>query len=142
MTSRLTKSLASAAIATLLTTAAHAQGTNAFDGNWVVITVCEKAFDGAAAYKLRFLATVKNGVFHGENGVQGDAGYLTLDGTIAPDGNAMLRGQGLTADPLYNVGHAAPMMPFIYHVKSQFTASQGTGTRVELRPCENTYTKQ
>jgi hypothetical protein len=142
MASRLTKLLAGAALVTLSITAAHAQGASAFDGNWVVVTVCEKAFDGAAAYKLRFLATVKNGVFHGENGVQGEAGFLTLDGTIAPDGNAVLRAQGLTADPVYNVGRVAPAMPFTYHVKSQFTARQGTGTRLELRPCENAYTKQ
>jgi hypothetical protein len=142
MVSRLTRLLAGAALATSLATAARAQASNAFDGNWIVTTVCPKAFDGSSAYTLRFAAVVKNGVFHGENGVKGEAGYLSLDGTIAPDGSAVLRGQGLTADTAYNVLHAAPLTPFTYHVKSQFSASQGTGIRQELRPCENTYTRQ
>ena len=40
------------------------------------------------------LAQVRNGIPHAEIGIQGQAGYLALDGAIQPDGNATLTGQG------------------------------------------------
>jgi hypothetical protein len=119
-----------------------AKAEGGFDGSWMTIIACPVSFDGAAAYTLRFAATVKGGTFHGEYGVRGKAGYLTLDGKIMPDGTATLLGQGLTGNPTYVIGHPGKTMPFSYHVQSHFGDREGRGTRVELRPCESAFTKQ
>lgn len=119
-----------------------AQGRTSFDGTWLVLFTCTTAPDGASGYTLRYLATVQDGVLHGENGVRGQAASIALDGTIQPDGSAMLLATGLAGDPTYNVGHARPLSPVSYHVQARFQRTSGTGKRVELRDCEAVFTRQ
>ena len=131
-----------AALAIGLCGPAAAQDRRAFDGTWLVLFTCTAAHDGAAGYTLRYLASVQNGVLHGENGVRGREGSLALDGTIMPDGHAILQATGLTADPTYSVGHVRALSPVNYHIQARFQATRGTGTRMELRPCEAVFTRQ
>ncbi len=96
----LQRSMSALILAATLASTAHAQDRNhPFDGTWLVILRCDAARDGAAGYTFNFLAAVKDGVLHGEYGVRGQASSLSLDGTIQPDGTALLFAHGLTGDP-------------------------------------------
>ena len=133
---------AASALAIVTSSAAHAQDKRAFDGTWLVLFSCIAAPDGAAGYTLKYLASVQDGLLHGENGVRGREGSLSLDGPIMPDGSAVLLATGLTADSRYNVGRAPPMSAVNYHIQARFQATRGTGKRMELRSCEAVFTKQ
>ena len=122
-----------------LATAAQAQAATPFDGSWQTVISCIGAQDGAAGYTLRFTSSVKDGLFHGEHGVHGTAGSLSVDGQIMADGSALLLATGLTNDPAYNFGHVGPMRPVLYHIQSHFEASHGSGTRLELRHCDAVF---
>jgi hypothetical protein len=113
-----------------------------FDGTWNVIVHCEPAPDRTLAYTYRFVATVKEGVLHGEHGVKETAGWLTLDGPIKPDGSATLEARGLTGDPNYAIGHVRQLTGYGYHVAAHFEGSQGSGERVEDRACTVGFQKR
>ncbi len=119
-----------------------AQGGRQFDGTWQVLFTCPATADGVRGYNLRYVASVQNGTLHGEKGVQGQEGYLALDGIIQPDGNAMLLATGLTADSAYSLGHVRPLSRVRYTIDARFQGTRGTGKRVEQRPCEAVFTKQ
>ncbi len=134
--------IAAAAVMLALPARLDAQPRSPFDGTWLVVLTCTAAHDGASGYTFRFPATVQNGTLHGENGVRGQAGSMSLDGSIAADGQAMLVAQGLTNNPVYSVGRVPPAMPYTYHLQSTFQPTRGTGKRIELRPCEAVFSRQ
>jgi hypothetical protein len=115
--------------------------TTAFDGTWLVIVSCSAASDGALGYTYRFPASVSDGVLHGEHKAKGLPGWLTIDGAIKPDGSAILLAQGLTGRPSYSVDRVQSLTPYAYHVTAHFGPTQGTGTRIELRPCDLQFSK-
>lgn len=119
-----------------------ASRTGAFDGTWLVLYSCTVARDGAAGFSLNFLASVRDGVLHGERGVRGQARSLALDGQIQPDGSAMLAGQGVTGNAEYSVGRIAAGTPYRFYLQSRFEGTHGMGKRLEVRPCEAVFTKQ
>jgi hypothetical protein len=125
----------------LLCSAAHAQPAP-FDGFWDVIFSCGPARDGASGYTRRFPATVQGGVLHGEVGVRGQPSYLALDGSIPPNGQAILLGQGLTGDPDYTIGRVMTASPYSFHLQVAFTGSRGTGRRLETRACDAVLTRR
>ena len=112
-----------------------------FDGQWSVSLVCQTTTDGAAGYITNFMADVRNGTLHGEHGVPKVSGWLGLDGKIQPDGTALLLASGLTGPSNFNVGKVMPDTPYSFHVDARFDATQGSGTRVEVRPCHVTFAK-
>jgi hypothetical protein len=112
-----------------------------FDGRWFVTEVCQTTSDGASGYTFHFTAEVTNGILHGENGVRNQPGWLSLDGKLQPDGTAVLAAVGLTGGSNFNVGRVMPKTSYNYHVNAHFEGIQGTGTRVELRPCSLTFDK-
>ena len=107
-----------------------------------MLVTCTAARDGAAGYSWQFLASVQDGVLHGERGVRGQANSASFDGTIQSDGSAMLLVQGKTAGSGLQRRAGGQSSPFRFHLKSRFSGSRETGTRVELRPCEAVFTKQ
>jgi hypothetical protein len=115
--------------------------TTAFDGTWIVIVSCSAASDGALGYVYRFPASVSDGVLHGEHKAKGLPGWLTIDGTIKSDGSAILLAQGLTGRSAYSVDRVQPLTAYAYHVVAHFGPTQGTGTRMELRPCDLQFSK-
>ena len=129
-----------ASLLVLLTSPAFAQ-TTSFDGTWNVVFTCLAANDDAAGYTRRFLASVQNGVLHGEIGTRGQASYLALDGLIQPDGQATLIGQGMTGNPDYVVGHLRPATSYSFHLQSRFAGTQGTGRRLETRSCDAVFSR-
>ena len=127
---------------TALPGTARAQGGRQFDGTWQVLFTCPSIQDGVRGYTLRYLASVQNGTLHGEYGVRGQEGSLSLDGTIQPDGAAMLLATGLTAGSEYSIGHVRPLSRVRYTVDARFQGARGTGKRIEQRPCDAVFTKQ
>jgi hypothetical protein len=115
--------------------------TTAFDGTWLVIVSCTAASDGALGYTYRFPASISDGVLHGEHNAEGLPGWLTIDGTIKPDGSAILLAHGLTGRRAYSVDRVQPLTAYAYHVTAHFGPTQGTGTRIELRPCDLQFSK-
>jgi class 3 adenylate cyclase len=114
----------------------------AFDGVWNVTVSCPAAADGALGYKLEFVAQVKDGYLRGIHGTEGTPDSLRIEGQIQPDGNATLDAKGLTGDPKYSVKRTQKGSPYAYHVAARFDGSRGSGTRMELRPCDLRFVKQ
>jgi hypothetical protein len=121
--------------------AAQADPPNApFDGEWTTVVTCAPAV-GALPYTYHFSSTVKDNVLHGERGVKGLPGWLTLDGQIMPDGSADIRARGLVGKQRYAVGERPVGTPYSYHIDAHFTANSGTGQRVKERSCTATFTR-
>ncbi len=129
-------------LACLMAGSVNAQGHTSFDGTWSVIITCAASQDGAAGYTLRFAASVKGGFLHGETGVRGQAGSLSLEGQIQPDSTALLSARGMTGNPDYTIGRLAPATPYSYRLQSRFDGVHGTGTRLETRRCDAVFSKQ
>ena len=93
-------------------------------------------------YKFDFVAQVKDGFLTGERRIEGNPGWLKLQGSIQPDGSATLDAHGLTDDPKYSANSVAHGTPYAYHVAARFDATRGTGRRLELRVCDFRFAKQ
>jgi hypothetical protein len=78
---------------------------------------------------------------HGQKGSKGEPGWLSLDGTIAPDGSASLYVDGIVGAAPYAVGERPAGTQYGYHVDAKFDGASGTGHRVEGRPCTVTFAK-
>ena len=75
--------------------------------------------------------------------MEGQNGYLLIEGQIGDDGNGELYAAGKTGSIEYVPGRDTPPgTDFGYHIKSQFTYRSGTGVRVEGRPCPIEFEKQ
>jgi len=121
-----------------------AGSSTAFDGRWAVTLVCEDAADSGKVtkgYTLNFFSDVKEGRLTGQDGKIGQPGYLSLVGIIKADGSAEIKANGLIGNPKYAVGKAISGTAYSYHMRGTFTPTSGKATRIELRPCEATFTK-
>jgi hypothetical protein len=114
--------------------------TKDFDGKWDVTVRCTNA-SGALGYGRALVATVTNGVLHGEDQSNGRP-LLALDGEIGADGKATLKAHGFTGDSAYTVNSAKPGTPYGYTVDAKFERTRGTGKRNEARPCDLTFAKR
>jgi hypothetical protein len=106
-----------------------------FDGAWVATISCS-AVSGAQAYVVRITSQVNDGVFHGQRGTEGKPGWWTLDGKIESDGSSDLYAQLLVASSAATIGTVPVGTEVDYHIRAHFDGSSGTGSRVDLRPCE------
>ncbi len=113
-----------------------------FDGVWNVAVECPKADDGALGYRYEFMAQVKDGLLRGDQGTEGTAGWLRLQGKIEADGTARFDAKGLTGDPKYNLKSVRKGAPYEFQVAARFVGSRGTGLRLQLRPCVLTFVRQ
>jgi hypothetical protein len=112
-----------------------------FDGTWDTTVSCINAA-GALGYSYQFPSIVKDGVLHGEKGSEGKPGWLRLDGKIEPDGTAKLYAKGRVGAKEYAVGHRPAGSDYGYHIMGKFSDQEGSGKRVEGRPCEVTFVKK
>ena len=118
---------------------------SAFDGKWFVTLICENVKDKdrvTKGYTFRFPAEIRDGKLSAQHGVENKASSLKLAGTVAPDGSSEITATGYTGNPDYTVGSVNTGTPYSYRMSGSFTATSGTAKRIDLRPCEATFTKQ
>lgn len=119
-----------------------ASDTQPFDGKWLTSISCAN-FRDALGFSYQFVSTVKDGLFHGLHGTEGEPGSLQIDGTIPADGKASLYAKGRTGSKEYVPGRDTPRgTEYGYNIDAHFDSSTGTGTRVEGRPCSLKFAKQ
>jgi len=124
-----------------LNDAPAANDTARFDGIWTTTLSCSNTA-GALGYSFQFPSTVKDGVLHGEKGTEGKPGWLQLDGKIQPDGEAKIYAKGLVGAKEFAVGSRPAGTAFGYHIEGKFSDREGSGKRVEGRPCDVTFAKK
>ena len=124
-----------------VTCPALAASAGPFDGKWSVRLVCPQAPDGALPFTFDFSGAVKGSVLHAVHGQSGQPPWLSLDGSIGPDGSAALTARGIAGTQGYNVNHAARGIPYRYPVSAHFEPSRGSGYWVSFRKCDFTFTK-
>lgn len=129
-------------LVTLLSGFALASDPQKFDGKWLTTVSCANYRD-ALGFSYQFVSTVKDGVFHGVHGTEGEPGSLVIDGTIPPDGKASLYAKGRTGSKEYVPGRDTPKgTEYGYNIDAHFEDAMGTGTRVEGRSCSLKFAKQ
>jgi len=124
-----------------LSSAHGADDAARFDGTWDTTISCSNAA-GALGYSFEFSSTVKDAALHGEKGEEGKPGWLQIQGNIQPDGTAKLYVKGLVGAQEYAVGHRPKGTEYGYHVDAKFSDKEGSGKRVEGRPCDVTFVKK
>lgn len=133
-------------VATLLVAAAAAgedRPSPKFDGDWNTTLTCSNDdSSGARGYKFFFIAEVKDGLYLGKYGNEGEPGSMTLTGPILADGSALLEATGLVGNPDHATKHEARRTPYSFQVKARFEAEKGTGERVKGRKCEVEFYKR
>jgi hypothetical protein len=130
------RKLATAAVA------ATASKTSGFDGIWAVTLDCPRTPDGTEGFTFNFFVTVKDGLLHGQYGLAGQPGSLTLDGSIQPDGTSGIIANGISGDPKYNVRRGARGSRYSYRATAHFEGTRGTGTRIDTRHCDLVFSRQ
>jgi hypothetical protein len=129
-------------LALLLSSVLFANDTQEFDGKWLTTVSCANYGD-ALGFSYQFVSTVKDGVFHGVHGTEGEPGSLVIDGTIPADGKASLYAKGRTGSKEYVPGRDTPKgTEYGYNIDAHFEAATGSGSRVEGRPCSLKFVKQ
>jgi len=128
-------------LALLLWSGARAEDdAKRFDGTWDTTVSCTNT-TGALGYSFEFPSQVKDGVLHGEKGQTGKPGWLQVDGKVLPDGSMKIYAKGLVGAKEYAVGQRPAGSAFGYHIEGKFSPKEGSGKRVEGRPCEVTFVK-
>lgn len=118
-----------------------ADGESRFDGTWDTIISCGNDSD-AYGYSFEFPSTVKDGELTGSKGEEGKPGWLQLKGKIEQDGSAKIYAHGLVGASQYAVGNRPKGSDYGYHIEAEFKGDEGTGRRIEGRPCDVEFKKQ
>jgi hypothetical protein len=113
---------------------------SSFDGTWSVYLVCPSV-GTVEGYTYRFSARVKDGILHGETGIAGTPAWLAIDGPIGADGRAILNAKGLVGNPATAFAQTKTGTSYSYTIEASFDGTQGSGKRLELRPCAFSFTK-
>jgi hypothetical protein len=123
------------AVLTMTLVVQNAIADTTFDGTWSV-TMSAHNYQNpnstmSLAYAWHFSMTVKNGILHGERGNRGMGDFYEINGTIAADGTATIRADGITGKGTeFTKGHTSPGTPFSYAVTAQFKGRHGTGKSI------------
>jgi len=121
--------------------APYAQAQGAFDGPWGITMDCPDA-GAAKGYSIYFMMQVTNGLVSGQHGEKGAPGSWILTGTIASDGTAQLRADGLTGNnKAYNLGGVGGGQPLTFGISGRLERERGVGTRSEGRSCRVTFVR-
>jgi Caspase domain len=114
---------------------------NVFDGVWVIKEICEKkGIFRADTYQ--FAGKIKDGIFHYQYGVEGEANSWTFDGKIEGDGSAEIDVKGLTGNPADDPLHRPSGTPVHYKIALKLEGVQGAGIRIETpRPCRSDWSR-
>jgi hypothetical protein len=121
--------------------AAHADEVQArFDGVWTTVVSCAMS-GGALPYTYEFPSIVRNGVLHGERGVNGVPGWFQLEGRILADGSADISARGLVGKERAAVGERPAGTRYSYQIEARFSDKSGTGHRVKGRTCTVSFSR-
>jgi hypothetical protein len=136
-----------AASATILDSSPSAGGeaTSVFDGKWDVVLSCPAVRDdedNAKGYVHRFTAEVRDSLLRGTHGEEGQPNWHLLTGTVAPDGKAELKLDGIVSNPKHAVNNAYRGKPYSYRVRGNFSPSSGSGQRIGKRKCDFQFTRR
>jgi hypothetical protein len=114
---------------------------NVFDGVWVIKEICEKkGIFRADTYQ--FAGKIKDGIFHYQYGVEGEANSWTFDGKIEGDGSAEIDVKGLTGNTADDPLHRPSGTPVHYKIALKLEGVQGAGIRIETpRPCRSDWSR-
>jgi len=122
------------------------QDVRRFDGLWRVTLICpSKPATGLLAalpgWSFQFGATIKDGIFRGQRGVEGRPGGEVFDGTIDADGTTKIFVKGLSRETKYDPFRRPTGTEFYYMIAGKLEGSQGRGNRVD-RDCDVTFAKR
>jgi hypothetical protein len=118
---------------------------NAFDGRWNVALVCDDlTYKGRPikGYAIGFPVDIRENRITGQYGQAGQAASLSMTGSIRGDGATEITVNGQTGNPDLTVGGVARNTPYTYHLRGSFSTDKGQANRVELRPCEASFTRE
>jgi hypothetical protein len=119
--------------------------TTEFDGFWDVTLTCppfNEEDDEANGYVHKWQAEIKNGALRGVYGTIGHAGYHLLTGTVAANGRADLKLEGIVSSPGHAINNAYRGKPYSYKVRADFEPAKGTGRRIGKRNCDFAFVPQ
>jgi hypothetical protein len=106
---------------------------------WLTTVSCD-SFQGSPAVKFQITGLVKGGAFHSQRGVEGEPGWLKLDGKIQPNGTTDLYADGIIGRSGY--GPKPKGAPYFYRVVSRFAEKSGSDHKVgHGRACTYTFEK-
>lgn len=120
---------------------ASASAASPFDGSWTVSESCPPTQADVRGYAWTYGATVRNGALSAQYQAPDGGGSIRLRGRIGGDGAALLDAAGTVGHPEYAVGHLGHGTPYRFHVRAQFGASGGSGSRVEQRACDFSFSR-
>ena len=108
-----------------------------FDGAWNVTLTCppHSGDEDAKGYTHHFPGEVSKGELRAVHGTEGEPGWHLLTGTIAEDGKATLRLEGIVNNPRYAINKAQRGKAYQYRVRARFEPGSGTGERLTGRAC-------
>src|SRR5262249_3893280 len=92
-----------------------------FDGLWTVTLVCPN--NPAAhlpGWTFQFGATVKDGTFRGQRGIEGKPGAQIFYGTVDPDGTTRIFAKGLSGNTKSDPFHRPTGTEFHYTIAGKF----------------------
>jgi hypothetical protein len=64
---------------------------------------------------------------HGETGNRGKENFYEINGTIAADGTATIRANGISGPSKFNRSHIPPGTPYSYAATAKFDGRHGAG---------------
>jgi hypothetical protein len=111
-----------------------------FEGAWLMVLTCPP-IDGRPQLNRTVPIQVSGGSFHGQDGVTSQPTWLTVKGTIAPDGTMTGDGFGLTGKPIVPAD-PQPGLPYSFNIVGKMAGASGSGRRVGGRDCDITIVRQ
>jgi hypothetical protein len=115
-----------------------------FDGEWASTMSCP-ATARALGYKFPFATQVNGAHLHAQYLAKGVPASMSLDGTIEPDGNALIDATAYTGpDPALNHGTVPPGVLYVFKLAARFANASGAASVVlpAGRPCDFTFAKK
>ena len=123
----------------LVSSSAFAAGP--YDGTWAVSETCPPTAQDVRGYAWTYPAVIRNGAFSAQYQADNGGGSIKLQGRVGPDGSAVLNAAGTVGHAEYAVGHLGHGTPYHFHVRASFSGSSGTGSRMEQRQCDFSFTR-
>jgi hypothetical protein len=110
-----------------------------FDGAWLLIQSCP-ALPDRSGFNRTISIQVAGGSFHGQDGVNGRPNWLTVSGTITPDGTVTADASGLTGPPTSS-GDPPPGRVYNFSIVGKVAGANGSGKRLGGRDCDITFVR-